>query len=79
MCAVLGGPEYEIGLKGETSVVSYGIDRLRLHVGKVELGSVAQADFYLSNTGRVPFDFKLDTRCVSVSPFVAGDFRSSRA
>jgi len=60
VCQVVGGPEYEIGILGETSQLTFKIDRRAVHLGARELEALAQGEVVLHNSGRVPLDFAID-------------------
>jgi len=72
-CEVVGGPLYEMQLSGEASNVAYKIDRTEIDFGPKELSTTEEQDLMLANTGKVGFDFVIDTSMlanpvVSVSP-----------
>ncbi|XP_033116735.1 hydrocephalus-inducing protein homolog isoform X2 [Anneissia japonica] len=57
LCDVEGGPQYELSLKGEASLVCYSFDSKEIDFGKRMFDQVNEADIVLRNTGKVGFDF----------------------
>ncbi|KAL0967855.1 hypothetical protein UPYG_G00258380 [Umbra pygmaea] len=57
LCEVKEGPTYQIKLKGESSVVTYSLDRTRIDFGLQLFDVVAEAELTLRNTGKVGFEF----------------------
>lgn len=58
-CFVEGGPEYEVNLKGESSLVSYQLSRYSLDFGSVGFNDSSPQEFYIENTGKVPFEYNI--------------------
>jgi len=67
VCEVVGGPEYEIELMGESSNVAYRLDKTDLDFGPKDMGSVEERDITLYNTGRVGFEFSIDLKTLTSS------------
>ncbi|XP_071959113.1 hydrocephalus-inducing protein homolog isoform X2 [Antedon mediterranea] len=57
LCDVEGGPQYELNLKGEASLVSYEFDSKDIDFGKRLYDQVSEAEIVLRNSGKVGFDF----------------------
>ncbi|KAJ3184326.1 hypothetical protein HK101_009853, partial [Irineochytrium annulatum] len=57
ICDVVGGPKYEVNIKGEASVIEYTIDKQVLDFGTQLYQDILEQDLILSNTGRVTFDY----------------------
>src|SRR4051812_36900551 len=51
MCEVVGGPNYEIGLAGESSAVGYKLDTTELIFGFMEMDQSDSRLVTLTNTG----------------------------
>nr|KAF6318524.1 HYDIN axonemal central pair apparatus protein [Pipistrellus kuhlii] len=61
LCKVEGGPNYEITLRGEASVVSYSFDTKDINYGLQLFDRVTENKVTLKNTGKVGFEFKVLT------------------
>ncbi|XP_036202709.1 hydrocephalus-inducing protein homolog [Myotis myotis] len=61
LCKVEGGPNYEIKLRGETSMVSYSFDTKDINYGLQLFDRVTETKVTLKNTGKVGFEFKVLT------------------
>ncbi|XP_070253950.1 hydrocephalus-inducing protein homolog isoform X4 [Myotis yumanensis] len=61
LCKVEGGPNYEITLRGETSVVSYSFDTKDINYGLQLFDRVTETKVTLKNTGKVGFEFRVLT------------------
>ncbi|XP_029109509.1 hydrocephalus-inducing protein homolog isoform X1 [Scleropages formosus] len=61
LCEVEEGPTYEIALKGEASQVTYTLDRMEIDLGVQLFDRVAETELILRNTGKVGFDFSVQT------------------
>ncbi|XP_077975805.1 hydrocephalus-inducing protein homolog isoform X2 [Styela clava] len=57
VCYVNGGPEYDLSLKGEASLIEYRFDACEIKYGKQMFDQVAMDELKLENPGRVGFDF----------------------
>ncbi|XP_073515931.1 hydrocephalus-inducing protein homolog isoform X2 [Phyllobates terribilis] len=57
LCAVYGGPVYEVRLYGEASLVSYELSTREIDTGVQVIDQMAEAQIVLRNTGRVGFPF----------------------
>ncbi|KAI9356512.1 hypothetical protein DFJ73DRAFT_958267 [Zopfochytrium polystomum] len=57
MCDVVGGPKYEICLRGEASTIEYAFDRTSLDFGQQPYQDILEQEIILTNTGLVVFDF----------------------
>ncbi|KAJ3332957.1 hypothetical protein HDU76_012454, partial [Blyttiomyces sp. JEL0837] len=57
ICDVVGGPKYDISLKGEASIVEFTFDKTTLDFGTQYYQDILEQDIVLSNTGQVAFDF----------------------
>lgn len=60
VCEVEGGPDYELVLEAESSLIKYTLDRTSIDFGAQPFGRAIDREFTLHNSGRVPVDFKLD-------------------
>lgn len=59
LCDVLGGPKYDVVLKGQSSRISFKIDKALLDFGQVPYQSVASQEIEILNDGLVQFDFDI--------------------
>ncbi|KAJ3215867.1 hypothetical protein HDU67_010224 [Dinochytrium kinnereticum] len=57
LCDVVGGPKYEVAIRGEASVIEYFIDKQTLDFGTQLYQEILEQDIFLSNTGKVNFEF----------------------
>ncbi|ESO91099.1 hypothetical protein LOTGIDRAFT_122343, partial [Lottia gigantea] len=57
LCEVEGGPNYELTLTGEASLVEYSFDTKDIDFGKLMYDNVGSAEITLINTGKVGFNF----------------------
>jgi adenylate kinase family enzyme len=57
LCDVVGGPKYEVTLRGESSVIEYSFDKQILDFGTQSYQDILEQELVLSNTGQVTFDF----------------------
>ncbi|KAJ3115022.1 hypothetical protein HDU96_001327 [Phlyctochytrium bullatum] len=57
LCDVVGGPKYELVVKGEASTIEYSIDKNTLDFGTQPYQDILEQDIILSNTGKVNFEF----------------------
>ncbi len=65
VCEVEGGPEYEIKLRGEASDIGYEVSASSLTFGNVVFNKQEERDFFVVNTGKVPFSFRIKTEHIS--------------
>jgi len=59
-CIVEGGPEYEVSLVGESSLIKYQLNNYSLNYGKIPFNESTPLDFTIENTGKVPFQFSIN-------------------
>ena len=57
---VEGGPEYPLALAGEASSMHFRFDRSVLEFGNISYDKHDEREFYLSNNGKVSFEYKVD-------------------
>eukprot|EP00939_MAST-03C_sp_MAST-3C-sp1_P000134 g134.t1 len=85
VCEVEGGPDYEVSLVGGASHVAYKIDVDELDFGELVHDHTEEKVFYITNTGKVPLDFRIFddkiTRAgvISVQPVSGRIFGNERA
>jgi hydrocephalus-inducing protein len=53
VCHVEGGPDYEVNLEGDSSLIAYKISSNLLELGEVRFCDWVQKEFYIENTGKV--------------------------
>ena len=56
-----GGPNYEILLTGDSSAQDFRLSTSHIDVGDVRFNEWSSKDFYLENTSKVTFAFKVLT------------------
>lgn len=61
-CNVVGGPSYDIKLRGQASDLAYRIDRTHLEFGDVQFDDFAEQDLMIFNKGCVPVSYSVDLR-----------------
>lgn len=59
VCHVEGGPDYEVLLEGDSSLISYKISTNLLELGEVRFCDWMQKEFIIENTGKVQFNFSI--------------------
>ncbi|KAJ3074073.1 hypothetical protein HDU98_012192 [Podochytrium sp. JEL0797] len=57
VCDVFGGPDYELSLKGEASIVDFAFDKTCLDFGTRLYQEILEQELTLTNTGNVAFDY----------------------
>jgi len=60
LCNVEGGPEYKLSILGEASQMAYALNRSYIDFGKVTYTESTEQEFNIKNTGKVPFNFKVE-------------------
>lgn len=70
VCEVVGGPDYELELKGEASDIKFKLDEKIGNPYLVEFApqvytKIDEKDFFLFNTGKVDFDFSFSVEKLS--------------
>ena len=60
VCNVEGGPDYEITLTGESSVVSYQLSRYAINFGEISYNESSVQEFFIENNGKVPFEYSIN-------------------
>lgn len=71
ICEVAGGPDYEVDLVGEASIVAYRIDRSLLDYGRLMWDKAEELDLHIHNSGKVDYAFSVATDTVSRAGVVA--------
>lgn len=59
VCHVEGGPDYEVSLEGDSSLISYKISTNLLELGEVRFCDWMQKEFFIENTGKVQFNYSI--------------------
>lgn len=59
VCHVEGGPDYEVALEGDSSLISYKLNTHALDLGDVRFCDWVQKEFVIENTGKVQFNFSV--------------------
>ena len=61
MCSSdLGGPEYELEMKGSAAACEYNIDKQEIDFGDTPFTEVREEELYLHNPGKVPASFNFN-------------------
>lgn len=59
LCHVDGGPEYDVTLIGDSSLISYRMSTNLIELGDVRFCEWVSREFIIDNTGKVTFEFKV--------------------
>ena len=59
ICEVVGGPKYEIEMKGQASLMKYELDQFEIDFGSFNFDKVGEREFTLINSGDVGFNFSI--------------------
>ncbi|CAD8206755.1 unnamed protein product [Paramecium octaurelia] len=70
VCHVDGGPEYEVTLVGDSSLLSSKMSTTLIELGDVRFCEWVSREFTIENTGKVTFEFKIDLRHIKKKGFV---------
>lgn len=70
VCHVEGGPNYEVVLVGDSSLITYKLSTLNIDLGEIRFCDWVARDFYLENTGKVTFEYKVLLHTVKRKGFV---------
>lgn len=54
-----GGPEYDVTLVGDSSLISYRMSTNMIELGDVRFCEWVSREFMIDNTGKVTFEFKV--------------------
>ena len=60
VCEVTGGPTYEIPITADSSVIKYTVEPKVIDLGPQLYDKVFETDLLVQNTGRVPFEYRID-------------------
>lgn len=60
VCSVEGGPDYEVILTGESSVVNYQLSRYSINFGDIPYNESSVQEFFVENIGKVPFEYSIN-------------------
>lgn len=70
VCHVDGGPEYEVTLVGDSSLLSSKMSTSLIELGDVRFCEWVSREFTIENTGKVTFEFKIDLKYIKKKGFV---------
>lgn len=65
VCSVDGGPDYQVGLVGESSFVSHRLSTYELDFGEVPYNDTVPKEFFVENVGKVPFEYNINLSTIS--------------
>ena len=65
VCSVVGGPDYEITIAGDSSFVSHRLSVNELDYGEIPYNESSSKEFFVENVGKVPFEFNINLSTVS--------------
>lgn len=65
-----GGPDYEVTLSGDSSLLSYQMSTSLIELGDVRFCEWVSRDFSIENIGKVTFEFKINLQYVKKKGFV---------
>ena len=60
ICSVDGGPDYELVLTGESSMVAYQLSRYSISFGDIPYNESSMQEFFIENVGKVPFEYTIN-------------------
>jgi len=70
LCHVEGGPNYEVKLEGDSSLIGGKISEKELDFGLQRFSEWNSKEIFIENTGKVTFEFKVSTEYVKKKPFL---------
>jgi len=70
VASVVGGPTYEVKLKGSGGQIKYTIEPNELSLGGITFDKPSETEIVMSNTGKVKIDFSLDSSSILPPSFV---------
>ena len=70
ICHVDGGPEYEVNLLGDSSLISYRLSTNLIELGDVRFCEWVTREFSIDNTGKVTFEYKVSLANVKKKGYV---------
>ena len=59
MCHVEGGPNYEVTLIGDSSLITYRLSTNHIELGDIRFCDWLAREFIIENTGKVTFEYKI--------------------
>lgn len=59
VCHVEGGPNYEVTLIGDSSLISYNLSVRHIDLGETQFCNWVTKEFQIENTGKVTFEYKI--------------------
>jgi hydrocephalus-inducing protein len=65
VCSVDGGPDYEVPIVGESSIVSHRLSTYNIDYGEIPYNESSSKEFFVENFGKVPFEFNINLNSVS--------------
>lgn len=71
ICEVSGGPDYEVDLFGEANIVSFKVDRSIIEIGPTLWDKTEDADFIITNTGKIDYSYSISIDHVSRPGIIA--------
>jgi hydrocephalus-inducing protein len=65
ICLVEGGPSYTVSMSGESNYIKYSVEPQRIDMGTVPYSKMVEQALVITNNGKVPYDFNIDTSQLS--------------
>lgn len=65
LCEVEGGPEYELNLIGQGDQIRHQLSRYNIDFESFAFNETKTNEFFIENTGQVPFEFHVNTESIS--------------
>lgn len=62
---VEGGPLYDVTMTGESNNIKYIVEPQFIDMGQQLYSKTMEREFVITNNGKVPFDFNINTRLLS--------------
>ena len=59
ICHVEGGPDYDVTLIGDASLISFNISTNQIDLGEVRFCDWKSVEFFVENTGKVTFEYHI--------------------
>ena len=70
LCHVEGGPNYEVKLEGDSSLITGKISDKEIDFGVLKFCEWSSKDIYIENTGKVTFEYKVSVENVKRKSFL---------
>ena len=65
LCLVEGGPSYTVSMSGESNYIKYSVEPQQFNLGAVLYNKTVEQALVITNSGKVPYDFNVNTSQLS--------------